>query len=70
MSVQGRWRIVEMPDYDMGEPAYIVFGDATLRGVALARPSSLDELGTISGIGQKKLDTYGAALLEVVAAGD
>jgi hypothetical protein len=26
MSVQGRWRIVEMPDYDMGEPAYIVFG--------------------------------------------
>ena len=26
MSVQGRWRIVETPDYDMDEPAYIVFG--------------------------------------------
>lgn len=26
MSVQGRWRIVETPDYDIHEPAYIVFG--------------------------------------------
>ena len=25
MSLRGRWRIVETPDYDMGEPAYIVF---------------------------------------------
>lgn len=25
MSVQGRWRIVETPDHDRGEPAYIVF---------------------------------------------
>lgn len=26
MSIQGKWRIVETPDYDMGQPAYIVFG--------------------------------------------
>jgi len=25
MSLRGRWRIVETPDYDMGKPAYIVF---------------------------------------------
>lgn len=25
MSLRGRWRIVETPDYDMGQPAYIVF---------------------------------------------
>jgi hypothetical protein len=25
MSLHGRWRIVETPDYDMGRPAYIVF---------------------------------------------
>jgi ATP-dependent DNA helicase RecQ len=49
-------------------PAYIVFGDATLRGIALTRPTSLAELGTISGLGEKKLDTYGEAVLEVVAA--
>ena len=53
---------------EQGVPAYIVFGDATLRGIALTRPSSLAELGTISGLGEKKLDTYGEAVLEVVAA--
>ncbi len=52
---------------EQGVPAYIVFGDATLRGIALTRPTTLDELGTITGLGEKKLDTYGAAVLEVVA---
>ena len=49
-------------------PAYIVFGDATLRGIAVTRPTTLAELGTISGIGEKKLEQYGDALLEVVGA--
>ncbi|HWU45479.1 MAG TPA: DNA helicase RecQ [Humibacter sp.] len=53
---------------EQGVPAYIVFGDATLRGIALTRPANLDELDGISGIGAKKRDTYGTALLEVVAA--
>lgn len=51
-----------------GVPAYIVFGDATLRAVAAARPASLGDLDGISGIGAKKLDAYGQALLDVVAA--
>jgi ATP-dependent DNA helicase RecQ len=49
-------------------PAYIIFGDATLRGIALATPGTLAELAGISGIGEKKLETYGEQLLEVVAA--
>jgi ATP-dependent DNA helicase RecQ len=49
-------------------PAYIIFGDATLRGIALSRPDSLAELAGISGVGEKKLDAYGEQLLEVVAA--
>jgi len=49
-------------------PAYIIFGDATLRGIALSRPSTLESLATISGVGEKKLEAYGAALLELVAA--
>jgi ATP-dependent DNA helicase RecQ len=53
---------------EQGVPAYIVFGDATLRGIALTKPSTLDELGTISGVGEKKLETYGDAVLEVVEA--
>jgi ATP-dependent DNA helicase RecQ len=53
---------------DQGVPAYIVFGDATLRGIALTRPGSLAELGTISGVGEKKLEAYGSGVLEVVGA--
>jgi ATP-dependent DNA helicase RecQ len=49
-------------------PAYIVFGDATLRGIALSKPSSLGELSEISGVGDKKLELYGEALLAVVAS--
>ncbi len=50
-------------------PAYIIFGDATLRGIAIVKPTTLGELGEISGIGDKKLATYGEQLLAVVAAG-
>ncbi len=49
-------------------PAYIVFGDATLRAVATVRPASLGDLDGITGIGEKKREAYGEALLEVVAA--
>jgi ATP-dependent DNA helicase RecQ len=53
---------------EQGVPAYIVFGDATLRGIAVTRPASLGELGTVTGVGEKKLETYGEALLEVVSS--
>ncbi|OJX62228.1 MAG: ATP-dependent DNA helicase RecQ [Micrococcales bacterium 73-13] len=49
-------------------PAYVVFADATLRGIAATRPATPDELAQISGIGAKKLETYGDAVLELVAA--
>ncbi|MGX5697555.1 DNA helicase RecQ [Agromyces soli] len=60
------WRAGEARE--QGVPAYIVFGDATLRAVAVARPSSLAELDGITGIGAKKREAYGEALLRVVAA--
>ncbi|MEO7017867.1 MAG: DNA helicase RecQ [Leifsonia sp.] len=50
-----------------GVPAYIVFGDATLRAVASARPASLADLDGITGVGAKKRDAYGEALLALVA---
>ena len=53
---------------DQGVPAYIVFGDATLCGIAVTRPATLAELGGISGVGEKKLEQYGESLLEVVSA--
>ena len=59
------WRAGEARE--QGVPAYVVFGDATLRGIAISKPASTADLGTISGIGEKKLEQYGAALLEVVS---
>ncbi|MBM7505824.1 DNA helicase RecQ [Agromyces aurantiacus] len=59
------WRASEARE--QGVPAYIVFGDATLRAVAARRPASLAELDGISGIGAKKLKAYGEALVRVVA---
>ena len=49
-----------------GVPAYVIFHDATLREIALARPGSLAELGEISGVGARKLEAYGREILERV----
>lgn len=52
----------------LGVPAYIVFGDATLRALAEVRPESLGDLDGVTGIGAKKREAYGEAVLEVIAA--
>jgi ATP-dependent DNA helicase RecQ len=49
-----------------GVPAYVIFHDATLRQIASTRPSSLDALRAISGVGAKKLDAYGADIVGLV----
>ena len=48
------------------KPAYTIFHDATLREIALVRPRSLDELAGMSGVGDRKLQTYGPAILELI----
>ena len=48
-------------------PAYVVFHDATLAQMAREAPNDLDSLGGISGVGAKKLEAYGQALLGVLA---
>nr|WP_201468684.1 DNA helicase RecQ [Microbacterium hydrocarbonoxydans] len=53
---------------EQGVPAYIVFGDATLRALAEHRPTSLGDLDGITGIGAKKRDAYGEGVLAVIAA--
>jgi ATP-dependent DNA helicase RecQ len=50
----------------LGLPAYVIFHDATLKGIAEARPASLDELRGISGVGVRKLVSYGDDILGVV----
>jgi len=52
---------------EQGVPAYVVFHDATLREVALARPESVAALAGLNGVGEAKLAKYGESLLAVVA---
>jgi ATP-dependent DNA helicase RecQ len=52
-----------------GVPAYVVFHDATLAAVASLRPGSVSALEGIAGIGDRKRESYGAGLVEVVTAG-
>jgi len=49
-----------------GVPAYVIFHDATLREIARLRPSSLDTLRGISGIGARKLEAYGEDIVGLV----
>ncbi|POX53473.1 DNA helicase RecQ [Streptomyces sp. Ru72] len=53
---------------EQGVPAYVIFHDATLREIATVWPASVAELGGISGIGEKKLATYGEGVLGVLAS--
>ena len=53
---------------EQGVPAYIVFGDATLRALADKRPRTPDDLSGITGIGAKKREAYGDAVLAVIAS--
>ena len=49
-----------------GVPPNVIFHDATLHAIAGRRPASLDALGTISGVGAKKLEAYGEALIALI----
>ncbi|MCC6306135.1 MAG: DNA helicase RecQ [Rhodobacteraceae bacterium] len=49
-----------------GVPAYIVFPDRTLIEMAERRPATLDALAAVSGVGARKLESYGAAFLAVI----
>ncbi|MFD8491719.1 DNA helicase RecQ [Amycolatopsis sp. NPDC059657] len=52
---------------EQGVPAYVIFHDATLRQIATEKPSSLEALGTISGVGENKLAKYGQGILDTLS---
>jgi ATP-dependent DNA helicase RecQ len=51
-------------------PAYLVFSDATLQHMAHVHPTTAQRLLDVSGVGPRKLETYGEAFLEVLRAHD
>ena len=58
------WRMAQARE--QGVPAYVIFHDRTLAEIAAAQPADMDALSALSGIGAKKLERYGPALLELV----
>ncbi|MGV4891189.1 DNA helicase RecQ [Streptomyces viridosporus] len=53
---------------EQGVPAYVIFHDATLREIVTVWPTSVAELGGISGVGEKKLATYGEGVVAVLGS--
>ena len=47
-------------------PAFVVFGDVTLKGLAAAKPTNPQDMLAVSGVGPAKLERYGEAFLAVV----
>jgi ATP-dependent DNA helicase RecQ len=59
------WRVETARAHSV--PAYVIFVDATLREIAKAQPTSLDDLRGISGVGEKKLASYGEEIVALIA---
>jgi ATP-dependent DNA helicase RecQ len=51
-------------------PAYVVFPDRTLAEMAVRRPTSVNALGDIRGVGPAKIEKYGERFLELLRAFD
>ena len=50
-----------------GLAPYMVFGDAALRDMCRRLPQNEDEFLQVSGVGEKKLESYGAAFLDEIS---
>ncbi len=53
---------------DQGVPPYVVFNDASLHAMAVARPTTLTAFATMPGVGQRKLEAYGEAFTAAIRA--
>ena len=58
------WRLEEARTQAV--PAYVILHDRTLAEIASTRPQDMTALSMIGGIGAKKLERYGSALLDLV----
>ncbi len=47
-------------------PPYVIFQDKTLLEIAMAEPADLERLSHVPGVGQTKLDRYGAGVLKAL----
>jgi ATP-dependent DNA helicase RecQ len=54
--------------HERGVPPYVIFHDTTLRELARLRPESLAGLRAVYGMGARKIDDLGPAVLDAIAA--
>jgi len=62
------WRVETARKHNV--PAYVIFHDATMREIARVKPASVDDLRHVSGVGEKKLETYGEEIVALIAGMD
>jgi len=60
------WRVETARKHNVA--AFIIFHDSTMREIAKAKPMSLGELRGVTGVGEKKLETYGAEIVALIEA--
>jgi ATP-dependent DNA helicase RecQ len=51
---------------EQGVPAYIVFGDKTLKEMAASMPQTKEQMLQVGGVGEVKFERYGAQFLELI----
>jgi ATP-dependent DNA helicase RecQ len=57
------WRKTEAAK--TGKPAFIIFSDAALNAIVLARPTTIPSLLQVSGVGPRIADTHGSAIIAI-----
>jgi RecQ family ATP-dependent DNA helicase len=60
------WRLSESKR--LGLPPFFIFGDKTMRAIAMERPRTLSDLLTVPGIGSAKADKFGADICAICRA--
>jgi ATP-dependent DNA helicase RecQ len=60
------WRVETARKHNV--PAYVIFHDTTMREIAKARPESLGDLRGVTGVGEKKLETYGEEIVALIGS--
>lgn len=53
---------------EQGVPPYVIFHDATLMEMVMYRPQTADQFRRLNGVGERKLDLYGADFIAAIEA--
>jgi len=51
---------------EQGVPPYVIFHDRTLQELCVSLPETMSQFSDIGGVGERKLEKYGAIFLEVI----